>query len=468
MQTTTTGSHLAIPQVMKVLATYQHPDPWNPWRRLWTETTGGSGVVVGPNEILTGAHVIDDATFLQVQQIADPDKVEARVKAVCHDCDLALLTVEDQRILRGSRSVEVGELCNFRDKVTVVGFPIGGEEVSITEGVVSRVEMQRYVHSARELLAIQIDAAINPGNSGGPVFRAGKVVGVAFQKQTNAEAMGSMVPAPLIQRFLDGVAQGRTTEVPSLSIRTQGLENPELRRWLGLGAEDGGVRVATVEHGGPAWGALEPDDVLLEIDGLRVGANGTVLYRDRFRTAYNVVYGDHYVGDEIGLRILRAGKSRELRVRLQPISTLVPHPKHDRMPTYFLFAGLVFQPLSIDLLKCFQEMRDAPPPLVAELINGVRSEGRQERVVLTSILADGINTGYEETRYSLIESVNGRAPRDMADFVALVEGATEKLEIRTGGHAVIALDPAAATAAQPLILERYGVPRDRSADLQRR
>lgn len=465
MQSTTTGSHLAIPQVMKVLTTCRHPDPWNPWRRLWTETSGGSGVLVGPNEILTGAHVIDDATFLQVQRIADPDKAEVKVKAVCHDCDLALLTVTDERILRGSRPVEVGELCNFRDKVTVVGFPIGGEEVSITEGVVSRVEMQRYTHSTRELLAIQIDAAINPGNSGGPVFRSGKVVGIAFQKQQNAEAMGAMVPAPLISRFLAAVAQGRSTEIPTLSIRTQGLENPELRRRLGLGADDGGVRIASVEYGGPAWGALRVDDVLLEIDGLRVGANGTVLYRERFRTAYNVVYGDHYSGDEISLRIRRAGEELSLSLPLQPISCLVAPPTHDRMPSYFVFGGLVFQPLTLDLLKMFE---NGPPSLLNELMHGVRTEERQQPIVLTTILADGINTGYEESRYSLVQSVNGRQPRNMAHFVELVENVGEKVELRTNSHAIIALDAKEAAAALPQIMERYGVPRDRSADLLRR
>lgn len=463
----TTGSHLAIPQVMKVLTTCMHPDPWHPWRRLWTDSSCGSGVLVGPNEILTGAHVVNDATFLQVQRIADPEKVEVKVKAICHDCDLALLGVEEHRFLRGAHPVAMGDLCEFRDKVTVVGFPIGGEEVSITEGVVSRVEMQRYVHSERELLAIQIDAAINPGNSGGPVFKDGKVVGVAFQKPTEGEALGAMVPATLIKRFLDGVVQGRSTEVPSLSIRTQCLENLELRRQFGLGPDDGGVRIASVEYGGSAWGALQADDVLLEIDGLRVGANGTVRYRDRFRTGYHVVYGDHYTGDEIDVRILRDGKPLQCRLPLKPHAPLASMLRFDQMPTYFILGGLVFQPLSHDLLKMFNELRDAPPEFVVEATTGLRTEARQEVVVLTTILPDAINTGYEETCYSLVLSVNGRAPRDMVEFVELVEAAGPKIEIRTSTHFAIVLDRAATAVAMPLLMERYGVPRDRSEDLPR-
>ena len=58
-------------------------------------------------------------------------------------------------------------LAHVQDAVAVVGYPIGGETISVTTGVVSRIEVTSYSHGATELLGIQIDAAINPGNSGG-------------------------------------------------------------------------------------------------------------------------------------------------------------------------------------------------------------------------------------------------------------------------------------------------------------
>jgi S1-C subfamily serine protease len=48
----------------------------------------------------------------------------------------------------------------------VIGYPTGGDNTSITSGVVSRVEVTLYVHAASHLMAIQIDAAINPGKTG--------------------------------------------------------------------------------------------------------------------------------------------------------------------------------------------------------------------------------------------------------------------------------------------------------------
>ncbi len=57
-----------------------------------------------------------------------------------------------------------------QDSILVAGYPMGGDSLSITKGIVSRVVMTRYAHASNKLLGIQIDAAINPGNSGGPAF----------------------------------------------------------------------------------------------------------------------------------------------------------------------------------------------------------------------------------------------------------------------------------------------------------
>ena len=79
------------------------------------------------------------------------------------------------------------------------GFPIGGERLSITEGVVSRIEMFSYAHSQRCLLGVQIDAAINDGNSGGPVLRGGQLAGIAFQALESGENIGYAIPVPVIR-----------------------------------------------------------------------------------------------------------------------------------------------------------------------------------------------------------------------------------------------------------------------------
>ncbi len=456
-----------IQSVVRIFATTQSPDYQTPWEHNAPASGTGSGVVIGPNQILTGAHVVANATFLQVQKVSEPDKMVARVAAISHDVDLALLEVVDPNFMDGIAPEELGDLPSLRDRVSVIGYPVGGEEISITEGVVSRIEVTRYSHSERMALAVTVDAAINDGNSGGPVFLDGKVAGIAFQSLRDAENIGEMVPTTLIRKFLEGTAQKRPTKLPGLGLATQSLENPLLRKRTGLGPDHSGVLVLTVEHGGSAWGHLEVGDALLSIDGHRIANNGTVRYKGRYRTSFDVVLGDHFVGDDIALTVLRKGEVKDVTLALKPYVALVPRSAYDTRPSYFVYGGLVFQPLSLDFLRTWRDWwKEAPPEFLHAYYTGTRTSARSEVVVLTQVLADEINVGYEPFDQTTIATVNGTQPRDMRHFVELVLSADTHLEIRTSDHSVIALDPKEAREASARILDRYHVPFDRSADLR--
>jgi S1-C subfamily serine protease len=457
---------MAIPTVVRVFATTQEADYDCPWQSRTPSSSTGSGVIIGPHRVLTGAHVVANATFLQVQKVSVPDKEIARVAAICHDCDLALLEVENPQFTEGIATAELGELPDQRDRVSVVGYPVGGEEISITEGVVSRIEVQRYSHSQRHLLAVTVDAAINAGNSGGPVFKDGKVVGIAFQKLSGADNIGEMVPAPLIRHFLEGVERGADPRIPGLGIATQGLENPTLRRRLGLPPGASGVLILSVEYGSSASGLLQPGDALLEIDGNPVANNATVRYRNRYRTRFDVVLGHHHVGDSVPVKVWRGGRAVDFTLALQPPQYLVPRAQYDVEPTYFVYAGMVFQVLTRDFLATWETWWDkAPKEFLHHYYSGTRTEELQEVVILTQILADEINVGYEDLYNESVVAVNGQRPRDMRDFVSRVRSASDLVEIRMSGGGVAVFSAQQVAGADRRILSRYHIPRDRSANL---
>ncbi len=97
------------------------------------------------------------------------------------------------------------------------------------------MDFQTYSHSAVDShLACQIDAAINPGNSGGPVLQNGKVVGVAFQGYSGdvAQNVGYMIATPVLQHFLEDIADGHYDKYVDLAITPFRLQNPAERpRW---------------------------------------------------------------------------------------------------------------------------------------------------------------------------------------------------------------------------------------------
>jgi S1-C subfamily serine protease len=458
---------VAYPEVIRVFATSQDPDFDGPWQARTPSNSTGSAVVIGPGLLLTGAHVVANATFLQVQKPSHPDKAIARVKAVSHDCDLALLeVVEPHDFLGDIEPAAVGDMPRLRDEVAVVGYPVGGEEISITEGVVSRIEVQRYSHSQRHLLAVTVDAAINAGNSGGPVFGDGKVVGIAFQKLTGVDNIGEMVPPPVIRAFLDGVNKGKRPEIPTLGITTQNLENPLVRRQLGLGEQEHGVVVLHVDHGGSADGILEPRDVITKIDNLQIANNGTVQYMGRYRTRYDVVLGHRYIGDTMKLDIKRDGKLKHVELELKRWQPLVPRSLYDQPPQYFVYGGLVFQTLTRDYLTTWDKWwNKAPKEFLNYYYLGHRTAEQHEVVILTQILADEINVGYAHLYNEAIASINGRAPLDMVDFVQALSNAHGVVEITTTSGGIIMLDADEVRKAQARILARYHIPRDRTPGL---
>ena len=272
--------------IVKIYATQLTSDYGAPWKPGTSRSVSGSGFVIAGHRILTNAHVVSDATFIQVRRYGDSERVPARVLYVSDEADLALLTVDAPGFFDSISPLELGDLPELRQEILVLGFPRGRRHAERDRGCVSRIESQTYVHANVELLAGQIDSAVNPGNSGGPVLGDGKVVGVVMQVSKEADKVAYMVPTPVVEHFLADVADGRHDGVPEAGFRWQRLEAADLRRMYALPATETGVLILDTVPGSAAAGALRAGDVLLSIDGKSIGSDGTIELRPRERTAF--------------------------------------------------------------------------------------------------------------------------------------------------------------------------------------
>ena len=183
----------------------------------------GTGFLIDGGRIMTNAHVVAWTTQLVVRRYHDPKPYFAKVEFVAHDIDLAVIKVEDPDFYKGMKPLDFGPLPKVRSAVVTYGFPAGGQQISYTRGVVSRIEVQGYVHIGnRAFLAVQTDAAINPGNSGGPVIQDDKVVGVAFEGIAGLQNTGYFIPTVIIHHFLDDIKDGTYDGVPEAGLRLVG------------------------------------------------------------------------------------------------------------------------------------------------------------------------------------------------------------------------------------------------------
>ena len=297
------------------ISTFSQQPIWDaPWRMEGVRRSSGSGFVIKGKRIMTNAHVVSWARQLYVKRYQDPRPYPAKVSFIAHDADLAILEVDAPDFFTGLEPLEIGTLPKVRSTVVTYGYPAGGEQISYTRGVVSRIELQSYVHIGnRAWLAVQTDAAINPGNSGGPVIQDDKVVGVSFQGAAGLENAGFFIPPPVIQHMLRDIEDGKYDGFPTAGVRMAPLQNPSMRQYLKLPDNDVGVRI---DYIGPVQATSElihEDDTILQVGTHSIANDGTVIYEGN-RLQAGAVFSEVQSGESVPLKIWREGKEMEIQL----------------------------------------------------------------------------------------------------------------------------------------------------------
>ncbi|XP_065861274.1 protease Do-like 2, chloroplastic [Euphorbia lathyris] len=454
--------------VVKVYCTHTAPDYSLPWQRQRQYTSTGSAFMIGDRKLLTNAHCVEYDTQVKVKRRGDDTKYVAKVLARGVDCDIALLSVENEEFWEGVEPLQLGHLPHLQDAVTVVGYPLGGDTISVTKGVVSRIEVTSYAHGSSDLLGIQIDAAINPGNSGGPAFNdQGECIGVAFQvyRSDDAENIGYVIPTTVVSHFLsDYERNGKYTGFPCLGVLLQKLENPALRECLKVQSNEG-VLVRRVEPTSDASKVLKEGDVIVSFDDVHVGCEGTVPFRSNERIAFRYLISQKFAGDVSELGIIRAGSFMKVKAALNPRVHLVPFHVDGNQPSYLIIAGLVFTPLSEPLID--EECDDSIGlKLLAKARYSLARFKGEQIVVLSQVLANEANIGYEDMSNQQVLKFNGIEIKNIHHLAHLVDSCKDRyLVFEFEDNYLSVLEREAATAASSDILRGYGIPSERSPDL---
>ncbi|MFQ6619380.1 hypothetical protein Gotur_001189 [Gossypium turneri] len=314
-----------------------------------------------------------------------------------------MLTVNDDEFWEGVSPVEFGELPALQDAVTVAGYPIGGDTISVTSGVVSRIEILSYIHGSTELLGLQIDAAINFGNSGGPAFNdKGNCVGIAFQslRQDEVENIGYVIPTPVIQHFIQDYEKNEAyTGFPILGIEWQKMENPDLRKAMGMKPEQKGVRIRRVDPTAPESGVLKSSDIVLSFDGVDIANDGTVPFRHGERIGFSYLVSQKYAGDSSAIKVLRNSEILNFNIKLTSHRRLIPAHNKGRPPSYYIIAGFVFTTVSVPYLRSEYGKDyeyEAPVKLLDKLLHSMLQSPDEQLVVVSQVLVSDINIGYED------------------------------------------------------------------------
>src|ERR1700728_4452197 len=461
--------------VVKVFATMRHPDPFRPWTKQAPSEVTASGVVIEGKRILTNAHVVLYASQVQIQANAAGDKLPATVIAVAPGIDLAVLQVDDATFFDTHPPVaRASKLPQIKDAVLAYGFPTGGNSLSITKGIVSRIEFVAYNYPVFGL-RIQVDAAINPGNSGGPAIAGDKMIGLAFSKLGgDTQNIGYIIPNEEVDLFLKDIADGRYDGKPAMYDELQTLENPALREYLKLDKSVEGMIVHRPYKTDASY-PLKEWDVLTRIGDTPIDNQGMVKLDKDLRVSFGYMIQKVAKDGKLPLTVVRAGKT--LKVEL-PVSAEYPtlvSDLHGEYPSYFVYGPLVFSRATRQFLGAFENNANLirvlgylKSPLVSRAFDPP-SDDLEELVIISSpFFPHKLANGYSNPAGSVVYSVNGTAVKSLKHLVALLRDLKDPfvtLEFAAKGGESLVFSRQALVAATDEILTDNGVRAQGSPDM---
>jgi S1-C subfamily serine protease len=453
--------------VVMILAVNQEYDFATPWKKGPMGQGVGSGFVIEGNRILTNAHNVANQRYIEVKKQNLAKRYPAQVQFVGHDCDLALITVLDPDFFTDTLPLTFGPLPQINTTVQTCGFPMGGRQISITEGIVSRLETATYSHSqASQHLVVQTDAAINPGNSGGPVLQDGQVVGVAFQGLMTADNIGYMIPTTIISHFLTDVKDGTYDGFGKIGVSLfPGLHSPYYKEYLKIPAGEDGVVVTDVSLNSASFEKLQEGDVLTKIDDFNIDNDGRILV-DGLSLGLGEAVDRKQIGEMISLSYYRDGQKHQQELSVQIYTPVIPwNLLYDIEPDYRVYAGLTFVQLNRNFLSKWGKNWVTGIPFDLRYLffeSGQLNENplRKEYVVVSEILPDAVNAYLESYKYRTVESFNGITINKLEDIDTAVTTDEDGFWIVKfiGNETPMVIDAHKARSQQDAIIQKYQIP----------
>lgn len=423
------NAQLVEDSVVKIFATIRRPDPTKPWQKQQPQEATATGVVISGKRILTNAHVVNYATQIEIQANQSGSKIPATVIAISHGMDLAIIKPDDAAFFDSHKPLDcTRKLPELKDPVMAYGYPAGGSNLSITKGIISRIEFTGF-NFFTSGLRIQIDAAINPGNSGGPAIVDNKMIGLAFASLVGVgvQNIGYIIPCEEVNLFLDDVADGEYTGKPAMFDDLQTFENPALRTYLKVPANVEGI-VVHEPYG--ADSALKQWDIITRIGDTKIDNEGMVRIGSNLRIRFQYLIQKIAKNGKVPLTVVREGK--EVQVN-QPVPTDRPTLIGDlrgKYPSYFVYGPLVISNATLQYVGSAGSRLGASlyfgNPLAGRLGDEPSFAGEELVVIVSPFLTHKVARDYSDPSTLVIKSVNGVTVKNLLHLVQLLRDNQEE------------------------------------------
>lgn len=457
--------------VVKVHVTQRPPDFIRPWTKSRPSESSGSGVVISGNRILTNAHVVLYSSRVHVQAHQSSKRELAEVLAIAPELDLAVITVKDATFFENRPALEIEPtIPKLKETINVYGYPIGGEQMSITEGIISRIECASL--SSAVGVRLQIDAALNPGNSGGPAIINNKIVGLAFSGVRQADNIGYVIGAEEIERFLANIPDGKYNGKPALYEKVQTVENESLRSWLKLTDGQGGLMVVEPYSDEESY-PIKKYDVITKLGDYSLDRQGNVQVTEDLKLSYQYLVPRLADGETLSATVVRGGEIHEVKIPLVRKRQLLIKSLKGDYPSFFIYGPMIFTHPSQELLGLIQRaligLSALGSPLANRRTDKPAFEGEELVILGARLFPHSTSEGYKSTGFAVVTHIDDKKVKNLAHAAELMKAADGEfieLKLQGSGTKLLAFKRQEIEDATELILEDEGIRSQFSRDMR--
>jgi hypothetical protein len=293
------------------------------------------------------------------------------------------------------------------------------------------------------------------------VFDGSQLVGLT--ESASKDNRFNILPAPFIARVIEHNQNADNPGLGYFDFVWMNTKNPALLKSKGLNMPDRGVVVTEVGGRRLADSNLKSSDIILTIDGFEVDSEGKYLDPNYGRLSISgLATRAHSAKDIISMTIWRDQAKQSIAYtlpRAQFCKSLIPSESYDAPPHYLVAGGLLFQPLDGPLMRALGKNK---PILLDYYSERPLLEGRDGIVLLSAVLPDDYNRGYEDIRYAIVDKINGLAIHKLEDVkTALAEPEDSYHRIQfmpdEAAHQIV-LESTEMPRATERILQHYRIP----------
>ena len=462
---------LALPAATKAAAwedsviSLQATRKTHSYSRPWQRETGGNNktaVMIGKNEFLTTAEGLQDLTMLRLQRYGRGRWWAGRLKWIDHHANIAVVAAADDAFTDGLQPARLGAADVKKNSWEIVRWKSGNLERRAAEFNQYLVQEGRLTFMQH--LQLEASSEIDAVGWGEPMIAGDRVVALAAGQTGNNVRL---LPVSFFQRLLAARRAGKDRGLGYFPFVWTPVHNPDTFAFLGLPGEPRGALVLDVPQVPQVKPNLKPRDLILEVEGNPIDSEG--YYRDPdygLMILENLSTRGKLAGDIVRLKIWRNREELTLEYRLPRVDfshKLLPFATYDQEPEYLIVGGLVFQPLNIPLLKAFGRAWQTRAPLsLTQHTDAVPTKQRPGLVVLSMVIPDPFNLGYQDLRWLVIDRVNGRKIGGLADLRSALakppNGFHEIHFMRGSSVEHMVLDVEQTQPATERILRQYRIP----------